>query len=133
MNTMTRQEETGNRCSDFSQWVRSNLAGIETKFTAFDIDWVFRDYGRKKIQLVETKIKQTEFSVGLSKGQARYLPEIAQIFEAGIKAGAPAPGWEWYGFHLVQFEHTMPSNGKIWWDGQLVSDYEIFQLLEMRT
>ena len=130
--TGTPAEKTGKRCTDFSNYVRSECAGIKHKFTAFDIDFVFRDYGRKKIQIVETKTRQNEFSLGVSEGQKHYLPEIAAIFAAGIKAGAPAPGWEWHGLHLIQFERTMPTNGKVWWDGELVSEYELFQLIEMR-
>lgn len=131
--TSTRQEESGYRNLDFSKWVRSECAGIEVKFTAFDVDWVFRDWGRKRIQMVETKVKQHEFSVGLSEGQQNYLPELAKIMEAGIKAGAPCKGWEWHGFHLLQFQYTDPTKGSIWWDGRLVDEYELLQLCEMRT
>ena len=130
--TGTREEETFNRNLDFSRWVRTECAGVKQKFTAFDIDWIFRDYGRMKIQMVETKINQNEFSEGLTEGQRWYLPELAAIMEAGIKAGAPCKGWEWHGSHLLQFEKTMPSNGKIWWDKRLVSEYELIQILEMR-
>jgi len=130
--TTTREEETGLRNLDFSTWIRANLAGKENKFTVFDIDFVFRDYGRKKMQFVEVKIYQNESCSGLSLGQSIYLKEISNICGTGIACGAPALGWEWCGFHELQLENTSPSEGRIWWDGELVSEIDLIQLLEMR-
>ncbi len=124
---MVRQEQTGVRNLDFSGWVRRTLTS-EKGFTAFDVDFVFRDYKRKLIQLVEVKTHCGR----LSTLQRIALGELAQIMEAGITAGKPTLGWRWCGMHELRFEHTSPENGRMIWDGVEVSAEELTRLLEMR-
>lgn len=125
---MTRAEIFGVRDLGFSGWVRTALTS-ERGFTAFDIDFVFRDYVRRRMQIVEVKTRGGNLSVL----QKIALPEIAKIFAAGIAAGAPEPGWTWCGFHELKLENTTPKDGQIWWDGELVSEIDLIQLLEMRA
>jgi hypothetical protein len=124
---MVREEITGKRNLDFSGWIRSNLTGIEG-YTVFDIDFVYRDYLRKRLQIVEAKVLKGK----LTYMQERVIPEIASIFEAGIAAGKPEPGWRWMGYHVVRFENTSPENGLIEWDGKIITREKLIELLEMR-
>ena len=127
MNTMTRQEETGYRNLDFSGWIRRKLTS-ETGFTVFDVDFVFRDYRRKLMQIVEMKVMGGKTTTM----QKITMPEIASIFEAGIAAGKPEPGYRWLGYNLLRFENTSPENGRIDWNGKLITEDKLIELLEMR-
>lgn len=125
---MTRQEQTGRRNLDFSSWVREAL--ISTKgFTVFDLDFIFRDYERKLLQIVEVKTHGGQ----ISTLQRIALAELAQIMQAGVAAGRPASGWRWCGMHVLRFENTSPLNGRILWDGELISEKQLIGLLEMRN
>jgi len=124
---MTRPEVFGRRDLSFSGWVRETLTS-ERGFTAFDVDFIFRDYARRKMQMVEVKTRGGDLSVL----QKIALPEIDRIFAAGIKSGAPALGWTWCGFHTLRLENTSPADGRACWDGRLVDEPELIALLEMR-
>ena len=123
----TRQEQTGKRSLEFSGWVRRTLTGAKG-FTVFDLDFVFRDYERKLIQVVEVKTHGGE----ISTLQQIALGELAQIMEAGIAAGRPSTGWRWCGMHVLRLEGTAPDGGRILWDGKLISEKQLIELLEMR-
>lgn len=123
----TRQEQTGRRNLDFSGWVRRTLTGAKG-FTVFDLDFIFRDYERKLLQVVEVKTRGGE----ISTLQRIALGELAQILEAGVAAGRPSSGWRWCGMHVLRLEGTSPENGRILWDGSQVSEAQLVQLLEMR-
>ena len=123
----TRQEQTGRRNLDFSGWVRRTLTGAKG-FTVFDLDFIFRDYERKLLQVVEVKTHGGE----ISTLQRIALGELSQILEAGISVGRPSSGWRWCGMHVLRLEGTSPENGRILWDGAQVSEAQLVQLLEMR-
>lgn len=123
----TRQEQTGRRNLDFSGWVRRTLTGAKG-FTVFDLDFIFRDYERKLLQVVEVKTHGGE----ISTLQRIALGELAQILEAGVAAGRPSSGWRWCGMHVLRLEGTSPENGRILWNGAEVSEGQLVQLLEMR-
>ncbi len=124
----TRQEQTGQRNLDFSGWVRRTLTGAKG-FTVFDLDFIFRDYERKLLQVVEVKTHGGE----ISTLQRIALGELAQIMKAGIAAGHPSSGWRWCGMHVLRLEATSPDSGRILWDGKLVSEKQLIDLLEMRN
>jgi hypothetical protein len=124
---MTRTEQTGTRNLDFSGWIRRRLTSARG-FTVFDLDFIFRDYERKRLQLVEVKTHGSD----LSTMQRIALGEVATILRTGIEHGAPAPGWMWCGFHTVRLENTAPDNGRILWDGVPISEAELIERLEMR-
>lgn len=124
---MTRQEQTGRRNLDFSGWVRRTLTSAKG-FTVFDLDFVFRDYERKLLQVVEVKTHGGE----ISTLQRIALGELAQIMEAGIASGHPSSGWRWCGMHVLRLEGTSPENGRILWDGAQVYEDQLVRLLEMR-
>ena len=124
----TRQEQTGRRSLEFSGWVRKTLTGAKG-FTVFDLDFVFRDYERKFLQVVEVKTHGGE----ISTLQRIALGELAQIMEAGIAAGRPSTGWRWCGIHVLRLEGTAPDSGRALWDGRLVSEKQLIDLLEMRN
>ena len=124
---MVRQEHTGKRNLDFSGWIRSELTG-RRGYTVFDLDYIHRDYLRKRLQIVESKT----FNGEPTTMQKITMREIALIFEAGIAAGKPEPGWRWMGYHVVRFENTSPENGLIEWDGKIITQEKLIELLEMR-
>ena len=124
----TRQEQTGRRNLDFSGWVRRTLTSAKG-FTVFDLDFIFRDYERKLLQIVEVKTHGGE----ISTLQRIALGELAQIMEAGIAAGKPNSGWRWCGMHVLRLEGTAPDCGRALWDGQLVTEKQLIDLLEMRN
>jgi hypothetical protein len=124
---MTRTEQTGIRNLDFSGWIRRTLTSAKG-FTVFDVDFIFRDYERKLLQMVEVKTHGAD----LSTMQRIALGELALILQNGIQHSSAQNGWRWCGFHVLRFEGTSPANGKIMWDGQLVSEKQLVELLEMR-
>jgi hypothetical protein len=97
-------------------------------FTVFDVDFIFRDYERKVLQIVELKINGAD----LSTMQRIALGEVATILRTGIENGAPSLGWRWCGFHSLRLENTSPENGRILWDDKPVSEAELIDRLEMR-
>lgn len=124
---MTRAEQTGSRNLDFSRWIRRRLTSARG-FVVFDIDFIFRDYERKLLQLVEVKTHGAD----LSTMQRIALGEVATILRTGIEHGAPNLGWRWCGFHSLRLENTSPENGRILWDDKPVTEPELIALLEMR-
>lgn len=124
---MTRAEQTGSRNLDFSGWVRRRLTSARG-FTVFDVDFIFRDYERKLLQMVEIKTHGAD----LSTMQRIALAEVAAILRSGIENGAPNLGWKWRGFHTVRLEGTSPDNGRILWDGVEITEEKLVALLEMR-
>ena len=124
---MTRSEQTGIRSLDFSGWIRRTLTSAKG-FTVFDVDFIFRDYERRLLQMVEVKTH----GANLSTMQRIALNELSNILQTGVEHGQLSERWQWRGFHVLRLEGTSPTNDRIMWDGKLISEKQLIDLLEMR-
>jgi len=106
---MVRKEITGKRDLTFSGWIRTNCKDSKGsgKLTVTDLDFIFRDYGSNKIQLIESKIKKGSMNYGQSK--------TFEVLDKIIIEGCKKNNIDYKGFHLVRFENFSPEDGKIFW------------------
>ena len=115
------EERTGFREEGFSRWIRANLPSSlpPSCFTVFDVDFVLRNYKTERLAFIEVKCK-------------RRKPEIAQrltmtLLDSIMQLGTPRVGgnWKYVGYWLLQFENTMPDDGKVWIDDIEVTEQEL--------
>jgi hypothetical protein len=115
----TRPEQSGERNLDFSGWVRENLPDSYDGFRVSDLDFILANVKTKKIMLLEQKI----YAGKTRNWQKELFSYVNRWISTGIEN--ENPDWEYLGFHTVVFEKTFPENGKIWFDGQLVTKEEL--------
>ena len=119
---MTRQEITGWRNKDFSQWIRKNLPDSMTGFYVQDIDFILIDFRRKRVMLLEEKTH----SRAISPAQENVMALIDRWLKNGVDNG-----WKYIGYYSIVFENTSPENGRIWFDGVEVDEDTLIQILSM--
>lgn len=105
-----------------NDWTRKKLPeSSETGFTVNDIDLVLRNYKTKKIMLLEIKCQMAVLTLSQS--------QIKMLFDKVLNNGLPKEGWQYLGFHLLQFEKTFFHDGKVFFDGKEKTEAEIIDLL----
>jgi hypothetical protein len=117
---MTKIEYTHERDLRFSQWIRRELPDSRRDgLTVFDVDFVLRNYKTERLAFIEVKCK-------------RRRPEIAQrltmtLLDSIMQLGTPHVGgnWKYVGYWLLQFENTMPDDGRVWIDDYEVTEQEL--------
>lgn len=146
---MTRRRYD-NRDTSFGRWVR-NHPGLKSSlgYDVQDFDHVYpNDFfdeekrGHKlyinhqflhgKLMLVEEKQYKSERTLaqkdtfGVFDQWCRYASsmEVKRVIE-----GRPT-NVEYWGYFVIQFEKTSPTNGKIWINGQLASENDLLKLLQ---
>ena len=119
----TRPEMTGERNLDFSGWVKILLPDSYEGYRVSDLDWVLANVNTKKIMLVEQK----NYGSKQKRWQRILFADIDKWISTGI--AHDNRGWEYLGFHKVVFEKTYPENGRIWFDGRLVTKEELTNIL----
>lgn len=120
---MTRKEETGKRCLDFSKWVRVSLTDSYDGFRVSDVDFILANVVTKKIILLEEKT----YSADCKKWQKNLFRNIDKWISCGIENDTN--GWEYLGFHVVTFEKTAPYNGLIWFDDERITKEQLIEKL----
>jgi len=120
---MTREEQTGKRCLDFSRWIRRSLPDSYDGYMVSDVDFILADVVTKKIMLVEEKTH----SADCKKWQKNLFRNIDRWISYGIENDSN--DWEYLGFHVVTFENTAPYNGLIWFDNKLVTEKQLIDKL----
>lgn len=115
----TRPEQTGERNLDFSGWVKKHLPDSYDGFRVSDLDFILANVKTKKIMLLEQK----NYASRTRQWQKSLFRDVDRWIAAGILHDQR--GWEYLGFHSVVFERTYPENGKVWFDGELVTKEEL--------
>ena len=129
---MTKPEHTGYRELRFSQWIRNNLpsSARPSCFTVFDVDFVLRNYSTNRLALLEVKCKRRK----PEGGQKLTMELIDEIMRLGTAArnehyGIRSMQWTYCGYWTLQFENTMPDDGRIWLNGHELTEQQLIECL----
>jgi len=132
--TPVRQEQSGHRDLEFSQWLRRycrpsktgcKLHGIELGgFVVFDLDFILWDYNRRLLQLLEVKTHN---------GKVRWSQEkMLQMLDVVIKSGAPLNRITYLGLHVLGMTEDEPwASKRIVWDGIEITSEECWRRVNM--
>lgn len=110
---MTRKEQTGDRSLAFSKWIRENCNDSSTGFLVGNLDWIFWDYKRRRLILIEEKTRNATCSIWFRR-------LMDEVFVPALREHCKKTGIEFKEFHVLTFENTSPKDGRIWLD-----DFEI--------
>jgi hypothetical protein len=117
---MTKHEITGYRDLFFSGWIRKNLPDSNTGYMVTDLDFILSNYKTKKIMLLEIKSRNRM----LPTWQAKLFKRIDSWIKKGIDQD-----WQYLGFHTIIFENTNFTDGRVFFDGKVVTEQELIQQL----
>lgn len=117
---MTRPEYSGVRSLEFSQWIRTNLPDSNTGFLVTNLDYILINYKTKQIMFVEEKTNNAP----IKKWQQINFDLLARWVSRGVDSD-----WTFKGFHVVIFENTSPSDGKIYFDGKEINEGDLKTVL----
>jgi len=121
---VTRPEKTGTRSLAFSQWIKDNCPDSKTGYMVGNQDWVFWHYKDRKLMLCEEKTHGATVAPWFRRLMDDVInPALAEYCERN--------DIRYYGYHLVRFENTCPSDGWIWMDGEYYSETEFRRFLAM--
>lgn len=108
---MTRKREDGNPPSEFSDWLRGALPGMDTKavdsidswrgYRNYNLDYLWTKDGIDNFLLIEEK----RFMGELKEGQIRAFMKLTRILYTSHN---------FLGLFIVRFENTNPGDGKIY-------------------
>mgnify|MGYP000845510105 CR=1 FL=1 len=129
-----RQESTGERNLEFSQWLREHgrpskkgclYEGTELGcFVVNDLDFILWDYSRRMLQLLEVKTNSGK----LTFTQEQFFPILDRV----IRAGSKPSGVTYLGFHVLTFSGTTPSNSTvIKWDDKPITKEQCWRQVNM--
>jgi hypothetical protein len=124
---MTREESTGIRSLEFSQWIRTNLPDSGTGFLVSDIDFYTFNWKTKKAMLLEVKTH----GASLCKWQDRMYKELQHWISLGMISSKEVPGWRFFGSHTIIFSGSNFNDGDCRLDGRIVSEQELMKFLSM--
>ncbi len=112
----TKQEVTGKRSLAFSAWIREQLPDSSTGLCVGNLDWIFWNWKTRILILAEEKTNGVNY---ISTWYARFVKEI---LDPALKEYAAKNDILYLGFHLISFEKTNPSDGKVYIDKREVSE-----------
>lgn len=132
-----RQEYIGQRDLEMSLWIRKNCRPSKPNCTrsfynhldfgslvVSDLDFIFYDYSRKVIQLIECKTRNGQLG--------RAQKEIMELIDNLLEVGARELGITYLGYHVVTMDGTTPDNSlSIRWDNEIISRNELIYQLNM--
>ena len=121
---MTRQELTGVRSLEFSQWIRTNLPDSSTGYSVSDLDFIIWNWKTKKIILLEIKTRMST----PRKGQYLMWNNIERWIQNGIDSD-----WMFYGFHFIKFENTNFADGKVYYDDEEITENDLNRILSLES
>ncbi len=121
---MTRRENTAERSLAFSAWIRENCPSSESGYLVGNQDWIFWQFKDRKLMLCEEKTHGAVVAPWFRRLMDDVInPALAEYCERN--------GIRYYGYHVVRFEHTCPSDGWIWMDGEYYTEDEFRRFLAM--
>lgn len=103
----TRTEQTGTRSLAFSGWIRKKLPDSSTGFCAGNQDWIFWNWKRQRLLLAEEKTHDAIMSKWFNR-------LISDVLDPALIEYCPKHSITYFGYYLITFENTDPSDGKIW-------------------
>jgi len=122
---MTQQEKTNRRSLVFSGWIRTHLPDSSTGYCVGNQDWIYYNWAQKKLMLAEEKTRGAE----VSKWFALF---IRTIMHPALKEYCAKIGIDYRGYHLIQFEHEGPEDGKIFFDRKEVTSEKLARILSFK-
>ena len=108
----------------FNDWVRENLPAGDEGFMVSDIDFILADFISKKIILLELK----NYGKSVKPRQHELFKNINSWINKSVNNG-----WEYLGFHLIEFEKNTFDNGSVYYDNKLSSEKEIKRILSFEN
>ena len=103
--------------TDFGSWLRSSEPlSSSNGYVTSDIDYVWNDYNSNKFMFIEEKCNMATSDFSQSK--------TFKLVRSSINNS------NFYGFHLIQFENTNPSNGKVYLDGEEIPEEQLEEFLK---
>lgn len=118
---MTRLRQTNYTGFDFSDWLRSNCRDSSDGLTMTDCDMSIYDYKRKYLMFIEVKRRMKFLTYPQERMFSMIDDAMRQYKTNRIK--------KYCGFHIVQFENTWFSDGRVFVDGAEVSEYDLARIL----
>ena len=103
--------------TEFGLWLREQPeidSGLG--FVASNLDYIWRNYKTGDWMLIEEK-----------RNGAKCPPWQLEMFAIVTRACRGYPGFK--GFHMLVFEHTNPTDGRIWLDGAEVNGHALIAFL----
>lgn len=103
---MTRPAYYKGKMTDFSLWIRNNCNDSKNGLSLTNIDYIFTDYKKKRLKIVEEKTYGTTELTYAQSQIFKYvdfaLKNTANLDEIG--------GWEYEGMFIITFSNTDPDN-----------------------
>jgi len=121
---MTRPEYSGNRCLDFSGWIRKELPDSSTGFMVTNQDWVLWNYKTRRLMLLEEKTRFADVAPWFKR-------LIREVIHPALINYCGDHGIDYRGYHIVKFENTAPDNGKIFLDDIEITKEELKKILSL--
>ena len=121
---MTKPEGTGLRASCLSGWIRNNCPDSKTGFLVSDIDFILINKQTKSMMCIEEKCFERNVDFWFHKN-------IKYIVATALNEWCKNNGWNFKGFNIIQFENTGPDDGKILYNGQIVTNDTLRKKLSM--
>ena len=116
---MTKQR-IDSHSTEFGIWIRQQPE-IDSRlgFVATNLDYVWRNYKTGNWLLIEEK-----------RHGAYPKAWQAEIFALLDEGCSHLPNY--HGFHVLRFEHTSPTDGKIWLDSIEITKDELIRFLQFK-
>lgn len=114
---MTIQRSYGND-TNFGKWLRTNdQLDSSNGYVATDVDYVWNDYKSNRFMLIEEKCNKATSSFPQS--------QTFKMLDEAIKGKE-----SYHGFHLLQFDNTSPTDGKIYLDGRQITEGQLVKFFQ---
>ena len=128
---MTRQRHDAGD-TKFGEWLRSQKSLASVWFDAENLDYIWFAYRSGHIMLIEEKCFMGKPSLAQrdTHGIVHQALEYACSripFKRELKGRTSSI--KYHGYHILQFENTGPQDGKIYWDGQEISELGLIDWL----
>ena len=124
---MTRLEFSGQRSLEFSRWIRKELPDSSTGFCVGNNDWIFWNYHTRRLMLCEEKTRNGDIKKG-----SWFHRLITEVLDPALKEFSKKNRIDYRGYHLITFEKTDPSAGKIYLDRKEISKEDLKDFLSMK-
>jgi hypothetical protein len=117
----------------FKQWIHANCKG-STHYgknpgylTISDVDFIFRDYNRMLLKMVEEKVLGKK---NLERAQTEILRLVDLALKDATRVGGTLQDWRYEGFFVITFSKLNPEDSKsIWINGIEVDKEQLRQFL----
>ena len=120
---MTRKEITGHRDLFFSQWIRKKLPDSSTGYCVSDLDFIVWNWKTKEVMMLEIKTRNS---------YPRPFQKIMWLNIHNWVLNGITKEWNYYGFHLIQFQNNSFTDGKCFFDGTEITENDLIEILSFK-